>query len=160
MALPMHSRVGRDKQRYGAGGERLVAGVVPVSSDNTQVLLIQSSRRKGWVLPKGGWEADEATQEDAAKREAWEEAGIETTIDKDLGVIDERRTEEQIKKHGEHAPRAQYRFFQVKVTREADQWPESHKRARQWMSYQEARELLKERPELLEALERSSVRRG
>lgn len=146
--------------RYGPNGERLVAGVVAVSNDGSQVLLIQSSRRKGWVLPKGGWETDEPTQEAAAQREAWEEAGIESTIHKDLGIIDEQRSEEQIKKHGEDAPRAQYRFFEVRVTKEADRWPESHKRARQWMSYQEAKTLLKDRPELLEALERSSVQRA
>lgn len=145
--------------RYGPGGERLVAGVVAVSDDNSKVLLIQSSRRKAWVLPKGGWEEDETTQEDAAQREAWEEAGVETTIEKDLGSIDEQRSEEQIKKHSEYAPRAQYRFFQVKVTKEADEWPESHKRARKWVSYQEAKTMLKDRPELLEALERSSVNR-
>lgn len=146
--------------RYGADGERLVAGVVPLSSDKTRVLLIQSSRRKGWVLPKGGWEDDEATQEDAAQREAWEEAGIETEITQDLGTIEEQRTEEQIRKYGADAPKAAYRFYEVVVTKEADEWPESHKRARRWMSYSEARDLLKGRLELLEALERSSVSRG
>lgn len=111
-------------------------------------------------MPKGGWEEDEATQQDAAQREAWEEAGIETTIQKDLGSIDEQRTEDQIKKHGEDAPRASYRFFEVHVTKEADKWPESHKRARQWMSYQQAKEMLKDRPELTEALERSSIQKS
>ena len=144
--------------RYGPGGERLVAGVVAISGDRTQVLLIQSSARKGWVLPKGGWESDEGTQEEAACREAWEEAGIECKIEKDLGSIDEKRTEVQIKKNPT-APRAAYRFYEVRVMEEKDSWPEKHKRDRMWMSYVKARELLKERPELLEALERSSIRR-
>ena len=91
--------------RYGPKGERLVAGIVPLSADRTQVLLIQSSSRKGWVLPKGGWEADESEVE-AATREAWEEAGIHVTIERDLGVIEEQRSESQIKKYGETAPRA------------------------------------------------------
>ena len=129
----MHARVGRDKQRYdqetkrqnktplqslpmltsgryGPKGERLVAGIVPLSADRTQVLLIQSSSRKGWVLPKGGWEADESEVE-AATREAWEEAGIHVTIERDLGVIEEQRSESQIKKYGETAPRAAYKFL-------------------------------------------------
>ena len=144
--------------RYGPGGERLVAGVVPISSDRTQVLLIQSSNRKGWVLPKGGWETDEGTQEEAACREAWEEAGIECKIDKDLGEIAEKRSESQIRKNP-FAPRATYRFYAVKVKEEKETWPESHKRTRQWMSYAEAKECLKERPELLEALERSDIKR-
>lgn len=144
---------------YGPNGERLVAGVVPLSSDRTQVLLIQSSGRKGWVLPKGGWETDEKTQQEAACREAWEEAGIECKVEKDLGTIDERRSESQIKKNGLIAPRASYRFYEVKVRVERDNWPERHKRDRKWMSYRTARELLQDRPELLEALERSSIRR-
>ena len=141
---------------YGPGGERLVAGVVPLSPTKTSVLLIQSSARKGWVLPKGGWETDEPTQEDAAKREAWEEAGIECTIEADLGCIEEKRSEAQIKKSPK-APRAEYRFYEVRVLEEKGSWPEMHKRERCWMSYGKAREALGERTELLEALERSSI---
>lgn len=145
--------------RYGPNGERLVAGVVPLSSDRTKVLMIQSSSRKGWVLPKGGWETDEKTQQDAACREAWEEAGIECKIEKDLGTIEEKRTESAIKKDGTKAPRASYRFYEVKVKQELDSWPEQHKRDRQWMSFRSAQDQLKDRPELLEALERSSIKR-
>ncbi|KAK4540643.1 hypothetical protein LTR36_008974 [Oleoguttula mirabilis] len=155
----MTARVGRDKQRYGPNGDRLVAGVVPLSPDGTQVLLVQSSARKGWVLPKGGWETDE-TQAEAACREAWEEAGIECNVEKDLGEIEERRTEAQIKKNGAFAPRALYRFYEVRVNEEKDSWPEKHKRNRQWMSYATAKDQLRDRPELLEALERSSIKRS
>lgn len=143
--------------RYGPNGERLVAGVVPLSTDRTKVLMIQSSSRKGWVLPKGGWETDESTQQEAACREAWEEAGIDCKIEKDLGTIDEKRTESAIKKDGSKAPRASYRFYEVRVRQELDSWPEQHKRDRQWMSFRTAQEQLKDRPELLEALERSSI---
>jgi len=45
------------------------------------------------------------------------------------------------------------------VVKEEGEWPESHKRTRCWMSYERAREALRERPELLEALERSGVKR-
>jgi len=158
-ARSMQARVGRDKQRYGPNGERLVAGVVPLSADKSRVLLIQNSSRKGWVLPKGGWETDEKTQQDAACREAWEEAGIECQVEQDLGDIEEKRTDAQIKKYGALAPRASYRFFAVLVKEEKDTWPEQHKRDRKWMTYKEAREALKDRPELLEALERSSIMR-
>ena len=135
-----------------------MAGVVPLSADRSQVLLIQSSARKGWVLPKGGWETDERTCEEAACREAWEEAGIECKIEKDLGTIDEKRTEEQAKKNP-HALRSVYRFYEVRVKEEKDSWPEKHKRDRRWMTYSKAKELLRDRPELLEALERSSIKR-
>ncbi|TKA32908.1 hypothetical protein B0A50_01134 [Salinomyces thailandicus] len=163
----MEARVGRDNQRYGPSGERLVAGVVPLSPNRTQVLLIQSSTtttKKGWVLPKGGWELDEPLCTDAATREAWEEAGIECEITRDLGEIEEQRTEAQIvklrEKYGVEAPRARYRFYEVRVREEKGWWPEQWKRERRWMGYAEARECLRERPELLEALERSGIVKG
>ncbi|MCJ1472186.1 hypothetical protein MMC13_000833 [Lambiella insularis] len=150
----MTARSGRDKQRYSPAGERLVAGVVPLSPDKTRVLLIQSSRRTAWVLPKGGWENDEATAIDAAKREAWEEAGIHCAVTKDLGRILDTRGPKEV---SSSAPKALYQFYQVRVDKEVAEWPEKHKRGRQWMSYREAKEKLKSRPELLEALEKSEI---
>jgi diphosphoinositol-polyphosphate diphosphatase len=73
--------------------------------------------------------------------------------------MEERRSDEQIKKGGNRAPRALYRWFEVRVTKEEDTWPESHKRSRKWMGYAEARRALAERPELLEALERSGIKK-
>ena len=139
---------------YGEKGERLVAGVVPLSADRTKVLLIQSTRRNGWVIPKGGWEMDEGTAQDAACREAWEEAGVLCRVQHDLGMILESRDPKQMTPQ---APKALYQFFQVTVEKEEVEWPEMHKRARRWMSYAEAAMALKERPELLEALNRSTI---
>ncbi|KAG9235478.1 NUDIX hydrolase domain-like protein [Amylocarpus encephaloides] len=151
----MESRVGRAKQRYSDGGERLVAGVVPLNSAKSHVLLIQSTRRSGWVLPKGGWETDETCM-DAAQREAWEEAGISCKIDYDLGVIKETRAPKQLSKD---APKALYQFFEVTVTTEHADWPEKHKRDRQWATFAEAEKAMIGRPELLEALKRSTLSR-
>lgn len=109
------------------------------------------------MLPKGGWEIDEASASDAAAREAWEEAGIHVAIDRDLGTIDEQRMPAQIAKYGLLAPRAAYRFFEARVVKEESEWPESHKRGREWMGYRRAKECLAGRPELLEALERSGI---
>lgn len=52
-----------------------------------------------------------------------------------------------------------YRFYEVRVQEEKASWPEAHKRERMWMSYAKAKEALRERPELSEALERSSIKR-
>jgi len=151
----MESRTGRSKQRYGDAGERLVAGVVPLNQSRTHVLLIQSTARAGWVLPKGGWETDETCTE-AAQREAWEEAGIVCSVDYDLGQVLEARAPKHVKKN---APKSLYQFYEVTVTREENDWPEKHKRNRRWATYAEAREALSSRPELLEALERSTLMR-
>ncbi|KAF2760623.1 NUDIX hydrolase [Pseudovirgaria hyperparasitica] len=154
--LSMQSRVGRSNQRYGSKGERLVAGIVPLSSDKNYVLLIQSTRRGGWVLPKGGWETDEATAQQAAQREAWEEAGIICKVTYDLGLIEEQRRLDQL---SAQAPKAAYYFFEAIVEKQETQWPEQHKRSRQWMSYSQAAQALAGRPELLAALNRCTMHR-
>jgi len=154
--MPMTSRTGSDNQRYGTKGERLVAGIVPLSSDKTKVLLIQSSRRNGWVLPKGGWELDEASASVAAVREAWEEAGIICKVEKDLGLIPDTRPTSAVTKN---APKASYHFFEASVTEEKNDWPEKSKRGRQWYTHAQALQLLNGRPELLEALKRSSLKK-
>ncbi|CEL00611.1 NUDIX hydrolase domain-like protein [Aspergillus insuetus] len=152
----MESRVGRKNQRYGSKGERLVAGVVPLSKDKSLVLMIQSAGRGGWVLPKGGWETDEGSAQQAACREAWEEAGVVCTVLRDLGTIPDMRPSTLL---SSNAPRASYQFFEVTVDREEDRWPEMHKRRRQWVPYAQAAAALASRPELLEALNRSSMKR-
>lgn len=151
----MESRVGRKKQRYGENGERLVAGVVPLNADKTKVLLIQASRRNGWVLPKGGWESDETCPE-AAQREAWEEAGVVCEVVYDLGTVKETRPAKALSKE---APKALYQFYEVTVTREEADWPEKEKRNRKWVDYAEAAQELAHRPELLEALNRCTIKR-
>jgi len=151
----MESRTGRSKQRYSESGERLVAGLVPLNAAKTHVLLIQSTRRSGWVLPKGGWEADESSTE-AAQREAWEEAGIVCSIDYDLGTFKETRAPKQLTKE---APKSLYQFFEATVTREEADWPEKNQRNRQWASFTEALEALKARPEMVEALKRSTIQK-
>jgi diphosphoinositol-polyphosphate diphosphatase len=133
-----------------------VCGLVPLNQSKTHVLLIQSARRTNWVLPKGGWETDEQTPQDAAKREAWEEAGIICTIACDLGKIRDLR---EPKEMTTSAPKALYHFFEAVVNKEEAEWPEKHKRGRKWMSFAEAKACLKSRPELLAALERSSITR-
>lgn len=132
--------------------------MVPLTEDLKYVLLIQSTRRKGWVLPKGGWETDEECTE-AAEREAWEEAGIIIRIDYDLGEICESRPPKPSKDKAKDNCKALYRFFQATVIREEADWPERHKRERCWMTYKQARDALSTRPELLDALERSMMMR-
>lgn len=57
------SRNGRDHQRFANDPEtghllRLTTGSVPIMKDG-RILLISSSRKEEWILPKGGWESDE-----------------------------------------------------------------------------------------------------
>ncbi|KAL6539763.1 Nudix hydrolase 16, mitochondrial [Orobanche hederae] len=80
------ARTGRHQQRY-EDGYRLIAGCIPFryrnvkeDGDDTsgkivEVLMINSTSGPGLLFPKGGWENDE-TAEEAAEREAMEEAGV------------------------------------------------------------------------------------
>ncbi|KOS21883.1 Diphosphoinositol polyphosphate phosphohydrolase DDP1 [Escovopsis weberi] len=89
----------------------------------------------------------------SAVREAWEEAGIEVQIDRDLGNFEEKRPPKTSK------DRSRYYFFQGTVLNELAEWPESHKRERGWFTYAQALEVLATRPELQEALNRSNMKR-
>lgn len=135
--------------------------MVPLTADKTYVMLIQSTRRKGWVLPKGGWEIDEECPE-AASREAWEEAGILINIDYDLGDIPETRPPKKpsgSKDKDKESHKSLYRFYEATVTSEEAEWPEKEKRVRSWMTYAQAKEVLKDRPELQTALDRSTIKK-
>lgn len=108
------------------------------------------------MLPKGGWEKDEKTASDAAQREAWEEAGIKVEGVKALGHIADTRPPKSVTKD---APKASYQFFEAVVKEEAADWPEKNKRARAWFTFAQASVALAARPELTEAIKRSSVKR-
>jgi len=80
------SRQGREYQRWAKCEEtndiiRLASGCVPITNDG-RVLFCSSSKKKEWILPKGGWEQDENIEE-TALRETYEEAGV-------LGTLGER----------------------------------------------------------------------
>ena len=111
------------------------------------------------MLPKGGWELDEATAAAAACREAWEEGGIICKVDKDLGQIVDGRPAHDASSKPNAAAKAHFFFFEATVTEEKAEWPEKHKRGRQWYGYGQAVALLAQRPELLEALKRSSIKK-
>uniref|UniRef100_A0A061RAN9 Nudix hydrolase n=1 Tax=Tetraselmis sp. GSL018 TaxID=582737 RepID=A0A061RAN9_9CHLO len=142
---PTHARQGRQLQRYGANGARLVAGCLPVrwcvtgvrSYETVQVLLISSRGGKGMVFPKGGWETDE-TMESAACRETVEEAGVRGVLEGEiLGVFP------FVSKKGSDPQSTQKNcclahMFVMNVLEELDDWPESAERIRVWCSPEEA----------------------
>lgn len=184
----MHARHGREHERRNAvTGARLAAGVVALSTPSTHphedvdavtgkyVLLISSSsgrNRTKWVFPKGGWESDE-TIENCALREAWEEAGVVGETVGELGVwVDPRppKTHGRVEKYSQHGgaastpmpeppPRAEYTYFEVRCHSLAEEFPEMAVRSRKWMTYPEAMEALKWRPEMSNALQASSIKR-
>ncbi|XP_058077364.1 nudix hydrolase 16, mitochondrial-like isoform X2 [Magnolia sinica] len=140
------ARTGRHQQRYEAGC-RLVAGCIPfkyIDSDENcgskpekviEVLMINSQSGPGLLFPKGGWENDE-TVEEAAVREALEEAGVRGEIMGFLGYYDFKSKTHQ----DEFCPEGfcKAAMFALFVKEELPSWPEQSTRRRRWLTIPES----------------------
>uniref|UniRef100_A0A7C8ZIR1 Nudix hydrolase domain-containing protein n=1 Tax=Opuntia streptacantha TaxID=393608 RepID=A0A7C8ZIR1_OPUST len=140
------ARTGRHQQRY-EDGCRLVAGCIPfryrsfsesggVESEKVvEVLMINSNSGPGLLFPKGGWENDE-TVEEAARREAMEEAGVKGDILGCLGYYNFKSKTLQ----DEYSPEGLCRaaMFALFVKEELQSWPEKATRQRRWLTIPEA----------------------
>ena len=92
------------------------------------MLLVTSRKGKRWVIPKGVIDEGSSPAESAA-REAWEEAGIRGTISK---------RESGRYRYEKWGGVCTVRVFLLAVEEEADQWPESGIRRREWLGSEEA----------------------
>jgi len=103
----------------------------------TEVLLITSSNGR-WILPKG-WPMDGKSNAQAAKIEAWEEAGVKavSTGDKPIATL---RTEKQFD-DGRAEP-CDLEVYRIVVDSVLDDYPEVHKRKRKWLRAADAAELV------------------
>ncbi|GER37279.1 Nudix hydrolase [Striga asiatica] len=140
------ARTGRQLQRYDSGF-RLVAGCIPYryrdlenstcenSNKVVEVLMINSPSGSGLLFPKGGWENDETVQE-AALREAVEEAGVRGKIVKFLGFYEFKSKTHQDECNPDGCCRAA--MFAMAVEEELESWPEQSTRSRKWLSVTEA----------------------
>lgn len=102
-----------------------------------EVLLVSSSRGR-WILPKG-WPMRGKSAADTALTEAWEEAGVTR------GKVGRRPLGQfmGIKQmpDGDEVP-CTTRVFAIKVADTADEWPEKARRDRIWVSVEEAGNLV------------------
>jgi 8-oxo-dGTP pyrophosphatase MutT (NUDIX family) len=104
--------------------------VVRLDKKEPQVLLVTSRRNpKKWIFPKGHIERKE-TAEDAALREAMEEAGVAGKLIGPAGVLE----------YGFFGVRARVEYFLAVMTRETG--PPEDGRARVWCGLDEALERL------------------
>ncbi|KAL6530546.1 Nudix hydrolase 16, mitochondrial [Orobanche minor] len=141
------ARTGRHQQRY-EDGYRLIAGCIPFRYRNVEedgsgtlekiveVLMINSNSGSGLLFPKGGWENDE-TAEEAAEREAMEEAGVRGDLVKHfLGCFSFKSKTLQ----DEYSPEGLCRaaMYALHVKEELDCWPEKSQRKRSWLTIPEA----------------------
>lgn len=113
------------------------SGVLPFrrTSDGLEVLLITSNTRKRWIIPKGNIE-QELGEVESARREAFEEAGVEGTI---------RRRPLGSYTHQASGGPTLVRVFVMEVETVLDAWPEASSRRRAWMPPSEASDRILER---------------
>eukprot|EP00250_Pteridium_aquilinum_P013391 c21313_g4_i1 orf=333-974(-) len=141
------ARTGRHQQRYDHG-YRLIAGCVPfrfrsgcsIKNDvhhTIEVMMVTTQGGPGLLFPKGGWETDE-TAEEAACREAYEEAGVRGDLKGCIGSWDFKSKRQQ----GHSSPEGLCRayMFALVVEEELDFWPEQESRERYWCTSAEAME--------------------
>ena len=104
-----------------------------INGDRVEVLLVSSSKKRHWLVPKGIHEPGLSAQE-SARIEAYEEAGVEGR------VIPLRLGQYQHQKWGGNCTVEVYPLLVNKVLSESD-WIESH-RDRRWCTIEEAKSLL------------------
>jgi phosphohistidine phosphatase len=106
-----------------------------MKKNQLQIMLVGSSKRNHWVVPKGIHEPGLSAQK-SAEHEAYEEAGIRGTVSKSmLGVY-------EYAKWGASC-RVEVYVMRVKEILPDSEWEETH-RGRKWLSTDAALSLIKE----------------
>ena len=109
-----------------------------------RVLLITSRGTGRWVLPKGWPDGADATNGETARREAFEEAGVQGDVVglKEIGAYRYQQT-------GKDGVAATCRVgvFALRVSGLAKTWPEKGQRVLRWCAPKQAARLVQE-PEL------------
>src|SRR3712207_1360841 len=137
--------------------QRLQYGALPykrAGDDGLKVMLVTSRETKRWVIPKG-WPMKDRKPHVAAKREAFEEAGVRGEIGKrPIGTFEyPKRLKSQA------TVTCKVEVFPLNVREEAETWPERGEREGRWFSPDEAagvvaeaelREIIRRLPELVE----------
>ncbi len=107
--------------------------------EGLEVLLVQSSRGR-WILPKG-WPMDDRTDAQAAKLEAWEEAGVaKAAVDKTpiARFMTRKRFDDGTSKPCLVA------VYPMNVKSMTKDYPEAGQRKRRWVSPRKAIGLVNE----------------
>ena len=104
------------------------AGAIPLR-DGT-VCLITSSDGQRWQVPKGMIDPGD-TPPESARKEAWEEAGVEGELRDEPAGSYRYNKEDRL---------CEVTLFILDVTSVADDWPEKSERRRRWVTLDEALE--------------------
>ena len=118
--------------------DREQAGVIPFrrKKGNIEVCLIRNKGRKKWKIPKGFVDPGE-TAEQAALKEAWEEAGLKGRLSGgSIGLYGYEKWGFELT----------VSVYLMEVTDADDDWEESRFRERSWERVETAFEMLRKHP--------------
>jgi 8-oxo-dGTP pyrophosphatase MutT (NUDIX family) len=143
-----NKRASKARRQYGALPYKVSA------EEGIRVMLVTSRETKRWIIPKG-WPGKFRKPHSAAKREAFEEAGVRGEIGKrSIGsFVYDKRLKSQA------TVPCKVEVFPLKVREQAETWPERDEREGRWFSPDEAarivqeeelREIIRKLPELVE----------
>ena len=100
-----------------------------------KICVVRSSSGKRWIVPKGCLEPDKSLSE-IALQEAWEEAGL-------VGVLNPEPVGSYLYEKWDST--CHVTVFLMRVTEEADEYPESMLRERAWVTPSQALLRIKDR---------------
>ncbi len=122
------------------------SGVIPyrLKKGKPEILLVTAKGSDRWVLPKG--HIEDVGSRESARREAFEEAGIEGEL--------------ETTPFGQYSHRGDsiVELFLMEVTAEADSWPEEEVRERRWASIHAAARMVDDKE--LKAFLRAAAKTG
>jgi 8-oxo-dGTP pyrophosphatase MutT (NUDIX family) len=108
--------------------------------EGREVLLVTSRDTGRWIIPKG-WPIRGLSSRDAAKQEAWEEAGVSkgSMADASIGTY----TYDKTLSSGLPVP-VETLVYPFEVENMKEEFPESQERQRKWVSTSDAAGLVRE----------------
>jgi 8-oxo-dGTP pyrophosphatase MutT (NUDIX family) len=107
--------------------------------DGLEILLVTTRTSKRWVIPKG-WTMEDKADHEAAAIEAYEEAGA--VGDAEAVSASNYRYRKILRNGKSRVVRVE--VFTLQVNTMLDDWPERLERERQWLSPQQALQLIGE----------------